>query len=177
MNLVERAIFLAIGGGLGFILGYIVARLREIKEELDDVAEYQHKHDERGSFEWSFVNIALLVVLVVVVVASFSSQRVSNKVDHSMTCITKYNVHQGEALGSRDRAIKAGTASEIALWTKYAELYALAKADPTKIPLAQEALNKAVLSHRDALVETQETRSEHPYPNPDVLKDCKENFK
>lgn len=176
MDLVERVIFLAIGGGIGFILGYIVALLRETKEEVHEVLDMEkHRHDERGAVSLNTVAVVLVVLLTAL--AAFATAKVNSRLNETLSCITQYNVHQGQALNTRDRAIKRATNSEIALWTKYAKLYALAKSDPTKIPEAQEALNQAIMSHRAALVETQASRFDHPYPNPNVLQDCKENAK
>lgn len=176
MDLIERVIFLAIGGGIGFILGYIVALLRETKEEVHEVLDMEkHRNDERGAVSLNTVAVVLVVLLTAV--AAFATAKVNSRLDETLSCITQYNVHQGEALNSRDKAIKAGTDSEIELWTKYGQLYAQAKKDPTKIPQAQEALNQAIMSHRDALEETQASRFRNPYPNPNVLQDCKENAK
>lgn len=173
MELSERFGWLILGGAVGFVLGYIVARLREIGEEVAKIDENtSYKRNESG---FAMTTLAVPVVVLITAFAAFASARVSNQLDHTVTCITQYNVHQGEALSSRDSAIKEGTQSEIDLWTKYAHLYAQAKSDPSKVPQAQEALSRAIMSHRDALIETQATRFQNPYPNPDVLKDCKEN--
>lgn len=184
MELSERIGWMLLGMGIGFVLGLIVAHLRTIEEKVDSVDEHiTNKRNERGFTDIPAVaSLMYLLVLVIVVWSVIQAARATHESDkaqrelkRTVSCIERYNVRQGDALTSRDKAIRAGTQSEIALWTKYAELYALAKEDPSKVPELNEALNRAVLSHRDALEETQGTREENPYPNPDILQDCKEN--
>lgn len=189
MDLLDRLIFFTIGSGVGFILGFVVARLREIRDGVDEVLDIEkekpdtRKRDEQGGVKRpSLTTIGLALTLIVTAGAAFQTGRVNNELkhtnaqlEHTVTCITEYNVRQGRSLKSRDAAIKAGTQSEIDLWTTYARLYALATSDPKKIPIAQEALNRAIHDHRERLVELQAIRSRHPYPDPDILKNCKEN--
>jgi Flp pilus assembly pilin Flp len=89
MDLVERAIFLAIGGGIGFILGYIVARLRDIEKEVHEVLDIEKQkngdtprriRDEEGAVRLSFSRIALFIVVVLVAYSAFMSQKASNDV-------------------------------------------------------------------------------------------------
>lgn len=186
MALSERFGWMLLGMAIGFVLGLIVARLRAIEEKVDTVDE----HVKKPRDEWGFMRIPVvadvlyILALLVVLWGAYAAHQASNEVEdtqgelkHTVGCIEQYNTRQGEALSGRDASVKAGTRSEIELWTKYAKLYAQAKSDPTKIPQLQEALNRAILSHRQALIETQDTRDDHPYPPPNVLQDCKENKK
>lgn len=185
MDLSDRLSWLLLGMAIGFVLGVIVTRLRVIEKKVDVVGDHIKKHtnDERGFMRHPVVaDVLYFLVLLIVVWGAFSAQKATNEaqsaqrqLQRTVECIREYNTHLGESLSTRDSAIKAGTQSEIELWTKYAKLYALAKRDPSKIPQAQEALNRAIMSHRDALTETQTTRERNPYPDPDVLKSCKEN--
>lgn len=173
----EVAAGFVVGCLIGCVLGYIVRALQEIKEEVDEVLDIERHKNEQGSLSLSwltFNHVAILITVALTAFAAFSAQRASNTSEEVVTCTTQYNINQGEALHSRDAAVKDGTASEIKLWTRYAKLYAIAEKDPKRIPEVQKALNKAINSHRLALIDTQVTRSQHPYPDPDVLKDCKE---
>lgn len=90
MDMSERMGWLILGCAVGFVLGYIVRALREIKEELDTVDECvkrcQEEHDhiprpDDGYAVPSYVgHIALIVVLFVTVYAAFASQDASNDV-------------------------------------------------------------------------------------------------
>ena len=160
--LLERLLYFGLGCGLGFIVGYIVSNVK--------------KHNERGEIKRpKLASIGLAMVVGITVLAAFQTGHVNGELDHTTSCITQYNTRLGESLASRDAAIKAGTQAEIDLWSKYNRLYALAKSDPKQIPVAQEKLNKAIHKYVETLVHLQKTREQNPYPNPDILKDCKEN--
>lgn len=77
MDLLERAVYLAIGGGIGFILGYIVRALHTIEEEVHDVkdiAVHQQKRDERGAVSMSTVGaVALALVVLMTAAAAWNS--------------------------------------------------------------------------------------------------------
>lgn len=172
-----------IGASVGFILGYIVARLRTIEKKVDAVQFEVHEtdvlvkrsRDEEGAMKrprLSQVGLALVVLLVVW--ASFMTGKTNADLDHSMTCVTVHNVKLGRSLTSRDSATRAGTNSEIDLWTLYERLYKIATSDPKKIPVVQDRLNKAIIQHRDNLRRLQKIRTRHPYPKPNVLINCKE---
>lgn len=187
MDLLDRLIFFVIGASIGFVLGYIVAHLREIKKGVGEVLDIEKNkpdsengpasRDERGEIKrpHHIASVGLFLVLIVTAWAAIATGKVNSELDHTVTCLTQYNSHLGRSLSSRDMAVKAGTQSEIDLWTKYKKLYAIAKSDPKKIPVVQEKLNKAILEHRNDLIETQKIRQMNPYPDPDILKNCKEN--
>lgn len=176
MEFSERLLYLLIGGFFGFILGYIVRFLQVIKEELDEVD--QHVKEIRG--EEGFMRrplIADIVVLLLVIItagAAIQAGRVNARLSNTVECIVEYNNHQSQAVASRDRAHEDETEAEIKLWTEYAELYALAKSDPSKIPQAQEKLNRAIGAHRKALIELQDRRDDFPYANPNFIQNCKD---
>lgn len=172
--LLENLAWFALGCIVGTGFGFTVRAKRDAKEALDKVNGLEPTKRNEGGFMRNPItaDIAMLLVVGLTVYASFQAGLALNKVDHTVTCIKRYNVHQGEALSARDSSIKAGTQSEIKLWTQYGELYAQAKKDPSKIPAAQEKLNQAIASHRLALIDTQETRDGHPYADPDILRNC-----
>lgn len=94
MEYTDRFLWLSLGGGIGFVLGYIVRSLREIKEEVDEIVEIERRirHDDQippkdssdrssqGS-SWELASrIALFIVVAVTVWAAFVSQKASNDV-------------------------------------------------------------------------------------------------
>lgn len=88
MDLFERAILLAIGGAIGFVLGYIVRSLRVIQEEVHvvkDIAEHgtpPRKDDETGAARLpSWNNIALGLVVLLTAYAAITSQIATNNVE------------------------------------------------------------------------------------------------
>lgn len=82
MTLDNRVGYLLLGMFIGFILGYVVRLLREIKEELDEMIEHQdwdHKRDESGFMRYPIAaDLAVLVVVAITAYAAFVSQVASN---------------------------------------------------------------------------------------------------
>lgn len=180
MDLLERVIYLCIGIGIGFILGIMTMRIREIKEEVDEVRDLEKRildrdKDERGSMKRPRLSqIGLLIVVLLSFYAAYMTGQTNGNLDHTITCVVDYNEDQGKALTGRDQANKDGTASEIKLWTLYEKLYKLATEDPKQIPKVQDQLTEAIIKHRDELLQVQKTRESNPYPDPDFVTTCKE---
>lgn len=180
MALIERIVYLLIGGGIGFILGYIAAHLRAIETKVDAVKKEVHdvdeiiarKRDDRGLA--SFQNIALTFVVLVTAIAAFSTSYVNKRLNNTVECVVKYSTGQAEALKSRDRAIVEATNREIRLWGLYDTLVRRAKSHPSEIEKLQEELNTAIREYRYGLITTQKTRESYKYPAPDIIRDCKE---
>jgi hypothetical protein len=86
----EVAMYLGLGGAVGFVLGYIVRSLREIKEGVDEVKSHDQKHEiaeevtKRVKGEGGFVRIPyvqdvlMIFVITLVVYAAWSTQGVNN---------------------------------------------------------------------------------------------------
>lgn len=181
MDLFERLIFFTIGAGVGFILGYVVARLRVIeikvdavKSEVHEVDEIvKHDRDDRGMIK--LTTVMMILALGITAFAAFSAARTNQKLEETVRCLTRYNTNQNETLASRDQAIKDAAQAEIYLWTNYAQLYELGvDSGPKKQARIQEEFLESVLEYRDLIAETQRTRSQYEYDDPDVLKDCEE---
>lgn len=180
MDLWDRLVWLSIGCFIGFVLGYIVRSLHEIKEKVEHVDEIVNdvKSSKWESEEGGFMrhpvaaDIAVIVVVAITAWAAFSAGKVNAELQHTVSCVTKYNVREGKARQARDHSVEAGTASEIKLWTEYGKLYAQAEKDPSKIPALQDKLNSAIKAHRESLTNLQETRDDVPYPTPNVLENC-----
>lgn len=82
MEFADRLGWWLFGCAVGFILGYIVRYLREIKEEVHEVDELVKKIDKEGGFvRYPYVaDVMLIVVVLVTVWAAFLSQKASNDV-------------------------------------------------------------------------------------------------
>lgn len=89
MSLSERIVCL----GIGFILGYVVARLREMQEKADTVDT--HKRTERGFMRIPVVADALYILaLIVVLWSAFSAQKAVNNAQDTqdkLEVVTKCN--------------------------------------------------------------------------------------
>jgi hypothetical protein len=86
MGLDDRLTLFLLGCFLGFVLGYLVRSLREIKESVDKIKhDVGHEdRDERGySTSDVFVHVSLVVVLILTAWASVASQLASNKLEES----------------------------------------------------------------------------------------------
>ena len=175
MDLLERAIFLLIGNFIGFVLGYVVRSLQEIKEELNEVDEIvKRNRNDEGFVRHPFVlDAALIIVVLITVWAAFASQAATNNFRKVMDCNNTYNQELGEVLSTRDEAVSLGVDSEIRLWAKYNELYEQATTYPERIPALQEKLDRAIDAHRIRLEKLQEARNNNPYPSHASIKHCK----
>jgi PDZ domain-containing secreted protein len=176
MDLLERTVLVGVGIGIGFVLGYITSQLRKIEEEVTEVLDIEHhRKGEQGALRRPTVQqFALFIVVALSFWAAFQSGQASNDAENTIICVVEYNTAQGQALEGRDGAAKDATQSEIDLWTSYEKLYKIATEDPSKTEQVQEQLNNDIIKHRDELIEIQKTREANPYPDPELVKTCKE---
>jgi hypothetical protein len=176
MDLLERTVLILVGGGVGFILGYITAQLRKIEEEVTEVLDIEHhKKDEQGVLRRpTMAQMGLFLVILLTVYAAFQAGQTNANLNGTVTCVVEYNKIQGKALDGRDQANRDGTASEIDLWNSYERLYKIATEDPSKTEQVQEQLRDDILKHRDELKEVQKAREKNPYAPPDYITTCKE---
>lgn len=193
MDLIERAIFFTIGGGLGFILGYIVARLREIKEEVDQVLDIEKSkprvRDERGFTRFPFVaDIMLLSVIVLVVYAAFASQRASNEVVAAQESIETVTECNQEFLAQLLIAVNERTTftadqarANIELQKSQSQFLSILLANPPKSDAVRaQALRDYFASLTDFIeVNSNAARKaeENPYPTIEAFNACLEEKK
>lgn len=103
MNISDRVLYLAIGGLIGFILGYIVRSLRGIETELEETEKKHKKHDD-GRISGDLVNrVAVFLVVCLTAFAAFRSQSASNKSDDAVDGVQASNVATCEN-GNESRA-------------------------------------------------------------------------
>lgn len=186
MDLIERIIFFAIGGGVGFILGYVVARLQTIESKVDAVKSevhevdviVKHERDEEGSIRFPSITAMMLVLVVLITAyAAFSASRANEKLEDTVDCLTRFNTVQNRALTARDQAIQQSAQAEINLWGLYNELYKegeLPNTSSDRLEEIQDTLADAIRQYRLKLIDTQEARDDYDYGHPDVLKNCRE---
>lgn len=97
MDLAERAVFMMLGGALGFVLGYIVRSLRDIQKDVHEVRDktmgidtpqspdrppLTRPRDDVGAIHHlGFQQVALFLVVLMVAYAALVSQVTSNKLE------------------------------------------------------------------------------------------------
>lgn len=85
MDFSDRMEWLFLGCLIGFVVGYIVRSLREIKATVDEVDDIvKQNKDEHGALSWKTAsNLSLFLVVALTVWAAFVSQKASNDVEES----------------------------------------------------------------------------------------------
>jgi hypothetical protein len=103
----ERMQFLLLGMAIGFVLGYLVRLIKDIKDELDEVKEEieevlpktHQPRDEKGFMRFPLVaDIALLLVVGLAFFAAVASQKASNDLSHTVQCNQSYLRAQADFL-------------------------------------------------------------------------------
>lgn len=107
MDLIERLEWLTLGCVIGFILGYIVGRLRDIRAEVHEIKEelnivetdVKHIRDDQGvmTHRWS-ANIALALVVSLTFFAAIQSQRASNRSNETSKSVIALQTEQKQNL-------------------------------------------------------------------------------
>lgn len=107
MDLIERVAYFALGGVLGYILGFIVGRLRkigadvyDIKKEFEAVKNKLTKNrgeDGIMSHRWS-ANLALIIVVLMTMYAALLSQGASNRSNETADRILDLQTSQKQNL-------------------------------------------------------------------------------
>lgn len=93
MDLLERAIFFAVGLGAGFVLGLITASIRRIQEEVHvvkDIVEHgqpepdENKGEEGFLRRTTFNQVALGILVILTAYAAFTSANTSRQVEQNL---------------------------------------------------------------------------------------------
>lgn len=95
VHLAERLIYLAIGGAIGFVLGYMVRSLRRIDARLEGVEKIKKPPNDAGFVRNPIIlDIVLLLVVLMTAWAAVSSQLNSNKLADAQHTIATNQVRQ-----------------------------------------------------------------------------------
>ena len=185
---------LLVGCVIGFILGYIVRSLREIKAKVEKVDEHimntkPHGDDGFTTPGW-LQNIALLVVVAITAWSAFASQHNSNTIssqsdsiqsqqdasDKLVACNQQYLAATIAALNARTTFSQEQSAANVSLQKSLSNLVTLSLRTP---PLGPEAARRVVVGFSDALkhfldlsAKSADKVSENPYPTATGLLDC-----
>lgn len=188
MDWTERLEWLILGCIIGFILGYIVRTLREIKEELDEVDEIV-KNDrnisgERGAMHGpTAAGVMLLVVVALSVWASFSSQKASNDAESTQaqlrqvtSCNTDYLSKTISVINARTRYAQRQAVANVELQKSQARFVSLLLKQPPPDDATSLAAFHEYLNDLNTFINTSSDQANvvevHPYPTADELEAC-----
>lgn len=186
MTSFDRLGWLLLGCLIGFVVGYVVRSLREIKEELNETGEIVKDKlgDEKGFVklpEWK--NMALFLVVLITVWAAFSSQKATQDaqdaqdqmqivVDCNKTYITKIL----DAVHERTTYTSEQAKSNVRLQTAQALLWTLLLEQPPRSEIdRREAAQKYLDSLTSFVVisgKSAQKVDNNPFPTPDELDKC-----
>lgn len=178
----ERLGWLLLGCAIGFVFGYIVRSLRDIKEELDEVDDIvkgrqYHQEDEEGSIK-TFLskNIALLLVVILTAFAAFASQRASNNVRDNAECTQEYLSETIKALNQRTKYTRTQARANVTLQKEQARFLnvLLGKPPPTQreSQVAFENYVNSLQSFINLSDKAAEQARTNPYPTNTELIEC-----
>lgn len=178
---------LLLGCVIGFILGYIVRSLREIKAKVDRVDKHVTEKAPRGDDgfttpEW-LKNIALLIVVAITAWSAFASQHNSNEIkkssddrDKIVACNQLYLTATIAALNARTTFTQQQSASNVELQKSLSNLVTLSLRTPPLGPDAARAVVEgfsAALKHfLDLSAKSADKVDKNPYPTPTAFLDC-----
>ena len=127
MGFDERIGWLLVGMAVGFVAGYIVRALREIRDKLDETKEELDEVDEivkrRLSDEGaSRHDVMMVVALVLVLFSVFASVRAANKTTETQNKLVVVSTCSQEFLSRTVKALNERTTYSTAQATKNVEL-------------------------------------------------------
>ena len=190
----ERLGLFLMGCAIGFILGYIVARLRDIKDELDEVKEEldevcenitptERPRDDGGFIRYPVIaNIALFIVVAITVFAAFQSQKALNANERSQEsiknivyCNQEYLTKTMVSLNGSRTFTERQAQTNVDLQKAQFRFFTKLLSDPANDELEAIELNR----YLDALREFQRVNesaenqaSAHPFPTAQSYYDC-----
>lgn len=183
MTLDDRLGWFLLGVLIGSILGYITRSLRLQKEELDEVRDALVK-DEKGFVRYPIVmDVALLLVVVFTVWASFASQRASNDLKDTQKDVARIAVCTStvlsqalEALDERTTYAGEQATSNIELQKAQAQFLGVLLQEP---PAQEKNRKNAANRYLNAVTDfvgtntlAREKIQNYPYPTTDELSRC-----
>lgn len=181
----DRLIYLLIGCGIGFVFGYIVARLREIATKVDHVDEtLNRKRNEEGKISDKMVaRVALGLVVLMTAFAAFSSQSAVNKTAdvqkqqaQNTYCIQQILSETVNSLNERTQFSSAQATANIKLQKSQLQYVTIFTAQPQ--PTQKEAMAAfdryiKALSHFVSVAgQTRDASEQFPFPTNAELASC-----
>jgi hypothetical protein len=181
-----RLSWLLIGCGIGFVAGYIVRSLREIKEKVTDVDERVKKREtnDEGLIRYPLLyDIVLVLIVAMTVYAAITSQLNANsvkdqqhKIDDITSCNRDYLNKTIVALNSRTAYAQEQAFANVDLQTAFNKVV---QASLQKPPPTEAQARKIVEEYATALQHFLEVSKKNnaaiasnPYPTSHEFTDC-----
>lgn len=193
MRLDSRIGWLLLGAIIGFVIGYVVRSLRDIREKVTEVDEIVKKSDKKdgGFFSIEGIkNLALFLVVVLTVYSSIKSQQSSDKVADAQDSVSKTQSSQAKSQ-SCTQMILIKTVAALNARTEFSQDQAAANRDlqksqasfiglfvsqtPVNSTDAAKALNTyftAITTFITVSGKTSNSIANNPYPTPTEFSDC-----
>lgn len=188
MNFQERIGWLIVGCMIGFAVGYIVRYLQEIKDELDEVDDIVTKlardpNDDGFVSSHIVGDIALLIVVLLVVWAAFSSQSASNdakdtqrRFAQTTTCNQEYLTKTVRALNERTEFTQQQASANVDLQKAQADFFALLlRKPPESVAVRTDAAQTYLRTLTDFVAVSGKSAKkveQYPFPTPEELSAC-----
>lgn len=185
----ERLEWLMLGCLIGFILGYIVRTLREIKEELDEVddivkADHGLPKSDRGSIHApTAAGVMLIVVVLITAWAAFASQKASNEVQNTQDqlarvtgCNKDYLSKVIQVINARTRYSQRQAVSNVQLQKSQARFISLLLHDPPPTDDRARSAFSEYFEDLSTFINTSSNQAnvveQNPYPTTAELDAC-----
>lgn len=182
----SRLFWLSLGLVIGFIVGYIVRSLREIRDGVLEVEKSisKREHKEDGLVRYPYVlDVVLLLVVALTVWASITSQidsnkvqRAQDKIDQATSCNKQFLSKTITALNERTAYAQESINANVELQKSFNVLVGLSLHDP---PISKDAGRKVVETFHSALSHFLEISSKaslkaanNPFPTTKELQIC-----
>lgn len=197
MSLNDRLTYLILGCLIGFVVGYVVRSLRDIKEELDEVDDMvkdidnKRKRDERGIVRTVLaMRVSLALVVILTAFAAFQSQQASNSTEAQqkqlkiaqaqlaqVTQCNKTVLRQAlVALNERTTYSEAQVNANVDLQTSFAELLTTLLHQPPypdkKRTHATDQYYQDLTNFVSVADKTKAKQRENPFPTDEQLNAC-----
>lgn len=184
MGLEERIIHIILGAVIGFVLGYMTAKLHRIEEKVDEVDDImKQEHGDGGFINKKFSDFMLIGVVLLVAWAAFSSQLQTNDVKDVQKAQTKITVCTQNylnqtitALNERTTYSRDQSVANVELQRAQAEFITSALQDP---PLESKRVEAGLRKYFDKVTayvtivgKTSNKQATNPYPTADAFMKC-----
>lgn len=181
----DRLQYLVLGMLIGFVLGYVVRLLMDVREELDEVkSQHAKDHGESGFMRHPIASdIAIMLVVVFTLYASFVSQRASNDVqdaqdrsDIAVACTVKIQGAALNALNERSIYTKAIADANIDLQQSQSDFFGLLLHQPAYPESEQRAAADTYYNDLQQFLTLAQKGAkkvvENPFPTVEDLRSC-----
>lgn len=186
MDYQERIGWLLFGMAIGFVAGYIVRALRELKEdvhelkeeldEVDDIVKHQFRGDDGFMSNRLVADIMMIVVLAMVLISTLVSIRASRTVEANADCSRDIFEKTIVALNERTTYAGAQADSNVELQRDQADFFSLLLKRPPETEARRSEAAQEYLASLEEFVELSEKTSSkidnYPYPTNEELQAC-----